>query len=325
MPAALSFAIFFLVVALAATVVWASRRRAEPAGTHSVASTFFIRWTGRGAAASALLGLVLLASSCVTQVTTKNVGVVTSFGRPVGALGNGLHLKAPWHKVTEFDAAVQTDSHKGKNGDGSSTCTDIRIGNQSVACVDNSVRWRIVQDSADDLYRDYREFDNVRDSLVTRELDAALNEVFADYDPLAGVDINGASTAKSLDELSDEVTARLRQKVGKQVEVLSVIIPLVSFDKTTQDKINDYQAELANTRIARQKQQTADAQAEANRKLSGSVSKDPNVLVSRCFDILAEMVNAKEPVPAGFTCWPGGGTGVVLPSAGSAPVGADSQ
>lgn len=325
MPAALSSAIFFFVVALVAAMVWASRRRAEPAASRSVPSAIFIRWTGRGAAASAVLGLVLLAAACVTQVTTKNVGVVTSFGRPVGALGNGLHLKAPWHKVTEFDAAVQTDSHKGKGGDSDSTCTDIRIGNQSVACVDNSVRWRIVQDSADDLYRDYREFGNVRDSLVTRELDAALNEVFADYDPLAGVDINGASTARSLDQLSDEVTARLREKVGQQVEVLSVIIPLVSFDKTTQDKINDYQAELANTRIARQKQQTADAQAEANRKLSGSVSKDPNVLVSRCFDILAEMVNAKEPVPAGFTCWPGGGTGVVLPSAGVAASAAGAE
>ncbi|MET0468649.1 MAG: SPFH domain-containing protein [Aeromicrobium sp.] len=251
MPAALSSAIFFLVVAALTATVWVNRRNAART-SGSTAGAVVARWVGFAAVGSALLGVVLLATSCVTQVTTKNVGVVTSFGRPVGALGNGLHLKAPWHKVTEFDAAVQTDSHKGK--DTASTCTDIRIGNQSVACVDNSVRWRIVQDSADDLYRDYREFDNVRDSLVTRELDAALNEVFADYDPLAGVDTNGASTAPSLDELTDEVTTRLRDKVGTQVEVLSVIIPLVSFDKTTQDKINDYQAELANTRIARQKQ-----------------------------------------------------------------------
>lgn len=325
MPANLSFAIFFLVLALGVAMAWAGRRRAGRAGAPSAAAGVITRWLGRAAAACAALGLVLLGTSCVTQVTTKNVGVVTSFGRPVGALGNGLHLKAPWHKVTEFDAAVQTDSHKGNGGDADAGCTDIRIGNQSVACVDNSVRWRIVQDSADDLYRDYREFENVRDSLVTRELDAALNEVFADYDPLAAVDTNGVSTAASLDDLSEQVTSRLRQKVGNQVEVLSVIIPLVSFDKTTQDKINDYQAELANTRIARQKQQTADAQAEANRKLSGSVSKDPNVLVSRCFDILAEMVNSKEPVPAGFTCWPGGGTGVVLPSAGAATSGTDAQ
>lgn len=310
MPANLSLAVFLLVVALLAAIVWRSRRGSSASPT----SAAFRRWTGYAALATAALAVVLLATSCVTQVTTKNVGVVTSFGRPVGALGNGLHLKAPWHKVTEFDAAVQTDTHKA--GDGGGSCTDIRIGNQSVACVDNSVRWRIVQDSADDLYRDYREFENVRDSLVTRELDAALNEVFADYDPLAGVDTNGASTAPSLDELSEAVTTRLRQKVGQQVEVLSVIIPLVSFDKTTQDKINDYQAELANTRIARQKQQTADAQAEANRKLSSSVSNDPNVLVSRCFDILSEMVASKEPVPAGFTCWPGGGAGIVLPSAG---------
>lgn len=317
MPESLVLAIFLFIVAIVALVVRINLKKGDVAKTRSASVGLAARWVGLGGLAAVVLGVLLLATSCVTQVTTKNVGVVTSFGRPVGALGNGLHLKAPWHKVTEFDAAVQTDSHKGKGGDSDSTCTDIRIGNQSVACVDNSVRWRIVQESADDLYRDYREFDNVRDSLVTRELDAALNEVFANYDPLATVDSNSPSGAKSLDELSEEVTARLRDKVGDQVEVLSVIIPLVSFDKTTQDKINDYQAELANTRIARQKQQTADAQAQANRKLSGSVSKDPNVLVSKCFDILAEMVGAKEPVPAGFTCWPGGGTGIVLPSAGA--------
>ncbi|MCW2790246.1 MAG: hypothetical protein JWP56_2549, partial [Aeromicrobium sp.] len=302
MPANFGAAIFFLVVAVIATaaVVNLSGRLKTVDGSGFVA--VIARYTTVGLW---VLGLALLAFSCVTQVTTKNVGVVTSFGRPVSTLSNGLHLKAPWQKVTEFDAAVQTDSHKGEGDDSATACTQIRIGNQSVACLDNSIRWRIVQNSADDLYRDYRQFDNVRDSLVTRELDAALNEIFADYDPLATVDTNGKSTAPSLDELSDRVTARLREKIGDQVDVLNVIIPLVTFSKTTQEKINDYQAELANTRIARQKQQTADAQADANRKLSGSVSNDPNVLVSKCLDTFDEMVKAKQPIPAGFSCWPG--------------------
>lgn len=311
MPFLFGMSILFLVMAVFATLTLTGlRRRAKAAGGPNTNASL-VKFATVGLWG---FGLFLLAISCITQVTTKNVGVVTSFGRPIDTLSNGLHLKAPWHKVTEFDAAVQTDTHKGDGNDGS-PCTDIRIGNQSVACLSNSIRWRIVQDSADDLYRDYREFENVRDSLVTRELDAALNEVFADYDPLATVDVNGKSTAKSLDVLSEEVTTRLRQKVGNQVEVLNVIIPLVSFDRTTQDKINDYQAELANTRIAKQRQQTADAEAEANRKLSGSISKDPNVLVSKCFDTLKDMVREEQPIPAGFSCWPGGGSAVVIPSA----------
>lgn len=314
MPISFGASIFFAFIALFGSFLyWGTRLNAKEDGEKGSRVPY------AGFVTGSLWGLcfLFLAISCVTQVTTKNVGVVTSFGRPIDTLSNGLHLKAPWHKVTEFDAAVQTDSHKGSGSGDTSPCTDIRIGNQSVACLNNSIRWRIVQDSADDLYRDYREFDNVRDSLVTRELDAALNEVFASYDPLATVDTNGRSTAKSLDDLSEEVTARLRLKVGDQVEVLSVIIPLVSFDKTTQDKINDYQAELANTRIAKQRQQTANAEAEANRKLSGSVSNDPNVLVSKCFDTLKDMVRAKQQIPAGFSCWPGGGSSVVIPSAKS--------
>jgi hypothetical protein len=47
--------------------------------------------------------------------------------------------------------------------------------------MDNSVRWRIQPAATDELFLDYREFDNVRDNLVTRELKVALNQVFADF------------------------------------------------------------------------------------------------------------------------------------------------
>ena len=52
-----------------------------------------------------------------------------------------------------------------------------------------------------------------------------------------------------------------------------------------------------NTRIAKQRHQTVEA--EANRKLSRSISKDPNVLVSKCFDALKDMVREEQPIPAG--------------------------
>jgi hypothetical protein len=53
---------------------------------------------------------------------------------------------------------------------------------------------------------DYREFDHVRDNLVTRERRAALNEVFADFDPLAPKNSEGAK----VQALGDDVAEKLR-------------------------------------------------------------------------------------------------------------------
>jgi hypothetical protein len=61
-----------------------------------------------------VLGVVVILMSTVTTVGTKDVGVVTTFGRPTGRdLDNGLHFKLPWQKVTELDGAINPDSYTG--------------------------------------------------------------------------------------------------------------------------------------------------------------------------------------------------------------------
>ena len=94
--------------------------------------------------------------------------------------------------------------------------------------------------------------------------------------------------------------------------MLSVFTPIIHHDDQTQLKINQYQAAKADTRIALQKVQTAKNDALANKTLASSVSHDPNVLVSKCLDLVKSGIN----LPAGFTCWPGGGNGVVIPGGG---------
>lgn len=273
--------------------------RSTTLGGHQVVADAEASAVPFGFATYALLTLTVLCLvfSFVTIVGTKKVGVVTSFNRPVGTLSNGLHLKAPWQKVHELDGAIQTDSHND---------TTIRLGNQSTATVRNSIRWRIKPGTADELYRDYRDFDRIRDSLVTRELTAALNEVFKSYDPLSTIKDETSTVKESPSELGDDVAEALERRIGGQIDVLNVIIPIADYDKATQGRINAYQEEIANTRIAKQKQKTAAANAAANRTLSGSVSRDPNVLVSKCLDTLAEVAKEKQPLPAGFSCWPGG-------------------
>jgi len=267
-----------------------------------------------GTAALGALTLIFAFFSSATIVSTKTVGVVTSFGKPTGTLSNGFHLTAPWAQVHEFDAAIQTDDHIGdakSKGDGDGPCITVRIANQATACVDNSIRWRIKADAADELYRDYKDFGNLRRSLVSRDLTATLNEVFSTYNPLAGITTTAGDAAEyTLDKLGRKATDTLRSKVGSQIDVLDVIIQLVRHDPSTQDAVNKYQAELANTRIAEQRGKTAANEKAANDILAGSV-RDPNVLISKCLDIVAALAREGRSMPAGFQCFPGAGGGTI--------------
>jgi len=260
------------------------------------------------------LGIFCLVLSSLTVVGTRRIGVVTSFGRPTDTLSNGIHLKWPWEKVPELDGSIQTDSHSGGAESDEDPCTDIRIGNESTACVDNTIRWRITEGEGDQLYRDYRGMDNIRDSLVTRELNAALNRVLGDFNPLDAVSEDGASATANLDDLATAVTEVMRERVEGRIDVLSITLPLIRYDRGTQERLNAYQAEIANTRIAEQERQTVHQQALANEELADSVSNDPNVLVSRCLDTFADMVEAGQEIPAGFSCWPGSQSALVVPS-----------
>lgn len=254
-----------------------------------------------------LVGLAVLftALSATTTVGTKKVGVVTSFGRPTGTvLPNGFHFKAPWERTTELDGAIKTDSYapESTGGDREGDCITVRIAHQATACVSVSARWRISPDSADALFRDYKTFDNIRASLVTRDLRAALNGVFATYDPLGTVD--DKTTVPTYDTLSKQSTTALTARVGAPIDVQSVVVSHVAFDRTTQDRINALQGEVAQTRIATQREATVAAEARANGVLSASVSRDPNVLVSQCMTTLRTAVDRGQALPAGFSCWP---------------------
>lgn len=236
--------------------------------------------------------------SIIGVVPTRNVGIVTTFGKPIGIRSNGFTWKAPWEHLTDLDGTIQTDSQTG-GFDSNGHCTGgtaVRLANNSTACVDNTIQWRINPDAGDALFRDYTTFPKIQDSLVTRNLNATLNTEFAAYNPLSP----DAAAGPNLVDLSAKVTKDLQQKIGSQIEVRGVIISIVHLDGTTQDKVNAYQAQIANTRIAEESQKTAAAQAEANRILASSVNNDMNVLISRCLDL----VNSGKGV---MPCIPGAG------------------
>jgi hypothetical protein len=68
----------------------------------------------RVAAVAGGLAIFVLILGSTTIVSTRNIGVVTTFGRPGATLSNGLHIKAPWQSVTEMNGTIQIDNHTGE-------------------------------------------------------------------------------------------------------------------------------------------------------------------------------------------------------------------
>lgn len=256
--------------------------------------------------------LVLLIGS-YTVVSTRNVGVVTTFGKPSGTLNNGFHLKAPWQSVTEMDGSIQIDQHKdGDGGDGHGDALVVRLGNNSNAWADTSVRWEIKLDAADDLFLQYKEFGNVRTNLITRNLQVALNEVFATYNPLASANPTAPNaptpppvTESKLPELAAKATKLMQDKVGDQVTIFEVQIPTIAFDGETQAKIDQLNQQRAATAVAVESLATANAQSAANKALEQSLS--PEILQSKCLDVV------KDKGGSVFGCLPGAGAVPTIP------------
>lgn len=212
-------AIIFLMIA---TVGFFTARRLAGLITATAGGQYADKRLGRslarGVAITMLIGGFLAGFfSTFTTVSTKNVGIMTTFGHPDGELSNGAHFIAPWSKVTEMPANVQTDQYLGNTDSDTSNdqqpCMDVRIANQSIACVEVTIRWRIVPGSAPDLFRDYKTFDHVRDSLVTLNLKSALNQAFADYNPLSILQ-SGSVPQDVLNQVGGKVQQALVKQVG---------------------------------------------------------------------------------------------------------------
>jgi regulator of protease activity HflC (stomatin/prohibitin superfamily) len=265
-------------------------------------------WTW-GAIGGAALTVIVLLLTMIVSIGTRNIGIETAFGKPVGHLSNGMHLVWPWVNVTEIDAAIQTVNYTGNS------CLDVRIANQQSACVDVSIRYRIEPDAADELFANYHSNTNqeIQDSLVARELHSAVNTQLETYDPSAGLLAAGSGNNNSVPTLASYaglIQNQMIKEIGSQIKVLSVFIPFMHYDPATTNRINALQQQIYNTKIAQQSVQTAKQQALANQQVSNS-SLSQQVLTSRCLDIMAEMVKQNQAVPVNMCALSGNVAGII--------------
>jgi regulator of protease activity HflC (stomatin/prohibitin superfamily) len=255
------------------------------------------------------LALLFIILACFTVVGTRNVGVEKFFSATTGTnYSPGLHFKPPWNGVQDIDATIQPEEYNTDHP------IKVKIGDQGEAEVALAYRWRINPDGADEVYKDYRQFDDinlaVRKALVTTNIKAALNEELGTYNPLQDVVINADMTPEAIskvtippipfEQLNKDVKANVEDKIadlGDLIDIQSVTISYLKLPEGTQKKINEFNAKVQKSKNTLIDISIKKAEASANKELASSVNNSPNVLVSKCLDSLAE---GEFTAPAGF-------------------------
>lgn len=255
--------VFFVLAALlaAASFFWVPDQR------------FYVRGAAVG---TALLALVFAVFSSVNIVSTRNVGIVTSFGRPVSERGAGLAITWPWQQVHEMDAAIQLQSFEGSGFDQPGTAIKVRLGNNSSAYVESNLNWRIKENAAGRMFQDFRTFENIRQNLVDKQLQVALSKHFASFNPqqqTQGADLPGIATL---------VKADLQAAVGTEIEILDVRIPGIFYDKGTQDRIDQFNQRAQETKNAEQQVKTAEQERMASEQRANQPPPNLQVAIFNC-------------------------------------------
>lgn len=240
----------------------------------------------------ALTAICLIIAS-FNIVSTRNVGIVTSFGRPAGECGAGPCWTLPWQKVTEMDGAIQLQSFEGKSFDDPGTAIKVRLGNNSTAFVEANLNWRLLPDKAPQMFQDYRTFDNIRQNLVDRQLQTMLSHRFATFNPqqqTQGADLPG---------IANLVKTDLQSAVGAEIEIQSVRIPGIFYDQGTQQRIDQFNQKAQETKNAEQDVKTAEQQRLAAEQRAAQAKPDLTVAQFNC---IMEAVAQHRPNDAAG-CW----------------------
>lgn len=248
--------------------------------------------------------MVVLIASVVTaisftiasynKVPTRNVGIVTQFGKPTGkTTGAGLHWTKPWQDIDDWDASGQTYDRLGDN------CLWVSIAAQRRACIPVQVEWSAKPENAPELWATYRatkiggqdktRFETFTYRRVNPQIDGAVTSVFASFDPLGTV--NAATGDAPAPDLNKQYKALLEQAIqaaiGQDIVIRTVAFATPRYDDPTTAAIAAYGQKVLEARnLAVDK-----ANAETRAQVATKTGVPP--AVQQCLDIAS--AKAKEP------------------------------
>ena len=307
-------AVLFLAIALGSAIY---AIRAQPVvskgefGRGPATTSRGNKYIAGGISAVFLFAFALIAVfGTLVSVGPSDVGVETSFGKTVGDLGPGLHFVWPWVGVTNWDHSVKIVSYgRDTNQSHPNHCLLVKIGGQQSACITLTFAYQVKPQASDALFKAYRGDQNrMHDYLVVRTLDNDINRRLEVFSPITAA-VAGNAKAEALSPYAREIENDLRHLVGGSISIpkQALVIPYVSYDGGTQDRLNQIQTAKADTVIANQQKLTALAQAAAYKTLQHQLgSGGANVIAAQCVNQVMEPMIKRGQNPAGVQCWPGG-------------------
>ena len=246
----------------------------------------------------AVLAILLTVVSSANTVPIRSVGIVTSFGKPTGQVtGSGFKWVAPWEKVGEWDAGNQKYDHIGDKG------VRVRTATLADAWAHVLIQWRVKPENAPEQFMAYKgDFEEFKGQRVGVQLDSAVNDAFADYNPLQNID-KGGNLNVPLQPFADKIKSAAEQRLGSDVEIISVTVTRVDHDEKTENNIKTFQDKLAQGRNLDQDKINADKAKAITDKNSGRDKQ------AWCLEISEK--NGTDPGPCLFGS---GNTSVILDS-----------
>lgn len=245
------------------------------------------------AVGAGVLLIIVTAFNSVTSVGARNVGIQTAFGRYQGTLDNGLQIVAPWSEHEDFSTQVQfLDLDGAKWTDGA----PVTFKGGGSGAIFATPRWRINENSAGDLWKKYKNFDNVRDQLVLSSAKDSFRAVVKDYTP------NEALTMTR--EIASKVKADLAANLADDgILIDSVSIRDVKLDERSQASLDKIVQANNDIERAKAEQQRAKIDSETAKLREKTGSLKPEALQRYCLDVVNNWdVKKNGSLPAGFNC-----------------------
>ena len=205
--------------------------------------------------------------SVVRVVEANEVGVPSTWGRVGDPMQSGLHVTAPWTKVTEFSTRMQelTLLLPEKDADGKPTSADNSIKviakDGGVMHVGVTVRWAVEKDAIDtNLYRQAGTLDLVQTRFVKPDTQEMVRNVFGQHSAEGGYSTERAQIASEIKEALAELGA------PRGIIIDSVNVREVEPEDRVLAKINDIIQQRNATLLAEETQKTTLIEAETLRQ-----------------------------------------------------------
>jgi regulator of protease activity HflC (stomatin/prohibitin superfamily) len=212
-----------------------------------------------------LLAPVFVFLACIRIVPANSVGIPVTFGSIGTQMGSGLKIVNPFTDIKTFSTRLQESTMIDNPSEGdrfSADAIEVRGNDGYEMRVDVTVRYKVRQESASELFRRVGSMDGIRDRIVRPEVREAIRIVFATYSAEEGYSVKR-------EQISRESTALIKARLEPYgLDLDAVLVRNVNPDATLKQAIADRSAARERALQAELEQKRQITEAETRKQVA---------------------------------------------------------